>query len=79
MKAIMRLPDVPTTPEQWAVIAWLGIVLCAVIGLAGLYVSLNQPPAKADLALRLRYYSLAFLGLAAGIYAAKRLVAAFVR
>ena len=66
------------TPEQWAVIAWLAIVVFAAIGLAGLYVSWNPPADKAELALRLRAYSFAFLGLAAGIYAFKRFVRAFV-
>ena len=75
---MLRFPDVPTTPEQWAAIAWLAIILFAAIGLAGLYFSWNPPADKADLALRLRTYSFAFLGLAAGIYAFKRFVRALV-
>jgi len=47
-------------------------------GTVGLYFSFQAPPDKAQLAQQLRYSSLAFYGLAAVVYAVKRVVAFFV-
>ena len=74
---MMKFPDQPTTPEQWQVIAWSCILLFAVCGFVGLYFAWNAPAGKADLAIQLRNVSLAFWGLAAGIYAVKRVVEVF--
>jgi hypothetical protein len=73
-----KFPDEPTTPAQWRVIAWAGIVLLLVVGSVGFYFSFQAPPDKAQLAQQLRYYSLAFYGLAAAVYAVKRVVGFFV-
>lgn len=74
-----RLPDEPTTPAQWQVIAWAIIVVFVVIGSIGFYFSFQAAPEKAQLAQQVRYYSLAFYGLAAGVYAAKRIIGFFLR
>lgn len=69
----MRLPDVPTTPEQWNVIAWAGIAVFVIMGGVGIDFSLNPKQDDADLVLQLRKYSLICWGLAVGTYAVKRL------
>ena len=74
---VLRLPDEPTTPGQWQVIAWASIILFVIVGSVGFYYSYQAPPDKIDLARQLRTCSLAFYGLAAAVYAIKRLVAAF--
>ncbi len=68
----MRLPDEPTTPEQWQVIAWGCIVVFLLIGAVGLYYSLNAPEDKIDLARQIQYRSLAFWVMAAAVYGTKR-------
>ena len=73
-----KFPDEPTTRAQWRVIAWAGIVLLLVVGSVGFYFSFQAPPDKAQLAQQLRYYSLAFYGLAAAVYAVKRVLGLFV-
>ena len=75
---LSNYPDEPTTPAQWQVIACTAIVLFLVVGSVGFYFSFQAPPDKAQLAQQLRYYSLAFYGLAAAVYAVKRVVAFFV-
>jgi len=72
---LSNYPDEPTTPAQWQVIAWAAIVLFLVVGSVGLYFSFQAPPDKAQLAQQLRYSSLAFFGLAAAVYAVKRVIA----
>jgi hypothetical protein len=42
----MRYPDEPTTPEQWHVIAWFGIVVLIALGAVGVYFSMGAPPDK---------------------------------
>ena len=74
----LRLPDKPTTPAQWQVIAWAGIVLFVVVGSVGLYFSFHAPPEKVQLAQQLRSYSLTSYGLAVAVYAIKRIVAFFM-
>ncbi len=74
----MRYPDEPTTPEQWQVIAWGAVILLAVLGTIGMYYSFRASADKADVAAEVRYYSLACWGLAATIYAIKRLIEFFV-
>ena len=73
-----RFPDEPTTPQQLRVIAWATIVLFAVVGTVGFCYSFQAPPEKVDAAQQLRIYCLACYGLAAGVYAAKRLVGYFI-
>ena len=73
-----RMPDEPTTPGQWQVIAWASIILFVIIGSVGLFYSYQVPPDKIDLARQLRTYSLIFYGMAAAMYAIKRLIAFFV-
>ncbi len=43
----MRLPDEPTTPEQWEVILWGAIVVLFLLGAVGIYFSFGAAPAKA--------------------------------
>jgi len=71
-------PTKPTTPEQWQVIAWASIVVLLFLGSVGLYVSFQAPPEKIELARQLRHYSLVSYGLAAGVYATKRIVGYFL-
>jgi len=73
-----RLPDEPTTPGQWQVIAGACIVLFLVAGSVGLYLSFQAPPEKVEVARQLRNYSLAFYGLALGVYVIKRLIRLFL-
>ena len=69
----MRLP---TTPQQWNVIAWTGIAMFVLMGALGIYVSWNPKHYDADLVLQLRKYSLICWGCGGGIYGVKRLVTA---
>ncbi len=68
-----RLPTEPTTPEQWRVIVWASIVLLVIVGCVGLWFSLDPPAGKAGVAAQIRSLSFVCFGVAAGIYAAKRI------
>lgn len=71
----MRLPDEPTTPEQWEVILWGAIVVLFLLGAVGIYFSFGAAPAKAALTSRVRNIGLMCWGLAGVVYGAKRIIA----
>ena len=64
----MRSPDTPTTPEQFKVIFWATIIIFVGLGAIGMYFSWGAAPDKAELALKLRNYSLASWAIAAIVF-----------
>ena len=74
----MRLPDEPTTPQQWQVIAWSAILLAIVLGAIGFWCSYMAPAQKTDLAGQVRWCSFAAWGVAGALYLVKILVERFL-
>ena len=70
----MRYPDVPTTPEQWSVIAWSVIAILAALGVVAIYYSTGAAVAHPDAAQQLRHVGLDCWGLAIFIYVLKRVI-----
>jgi len=68
----MSRPDVPTTAEQWQVMAWGAIVLLVILGAVGLYVEWRAP--NIELAERARYLNFIAWSVALGIYLIKRVL-----
>lgn len=68
----MSRPDVPTTAEQWQVIAWGAIVLLVVLGSVGLYVEWRAPDVV--VAERARYLNFIAWSAALVIYLLKRVL-----
>ena len=73
----MKMPDEPTTVEQWQVIAWGAIFALAVLGFVAVWLSCEAPAGKADLAQEVRMGGLTSLGLAALVYGVKRTIELF--
>jgi hypothetical protein len=71
----MPLPNVPTTPEQWAVIAWTTALVLAVIGAVAFYFSTDAAPPND---VQLRQVALAAFGLAAFVLLAKWLIGRYL-
>jgi hypothetical protein len=69
----------PSTPGEWHVLAWAGMVLFLVLGSIGFYYAYHAPPEKAALAQKLQGYSCACYALAAGVYAINRGISWFVQ
>jgi hypothetical protein len=61
-----------TLSSQVQVIAWTIILIAVVLGAIGMWYSLGAPEAKADLAWKLRGYSLACWAFAAAVYVGYR-------
>jgi hypothetical protein len=73
-----RIPDQPTTPEQWQVIAWAAILALVGIASCGFYFSFHVPPERVAAAQSLRHLSISLLALASLIYVIKRVITHFV-
>jgi hypothetical protein len=71
------LPNERTTPEQWQIIIWGFIAVLILIGVVGLWCSLQAPPELAEISISVRYRSVFALVVAGLIYGIKRLVEAW--
>ena len=74
----MKLPDEPTTTEQWQVIAWGVVMVLVILGSVAICGSFGAPAARADLARQIRGYGLELWALAVAAYCVKRLIERFV-
>ncbi len=61
-----------TSSAELHVIVWVLITVSLALGSIGMWYSFGAPEAKADLAAKLRLYSLACWGFSAAIYGAYR-------
>jgi len=68
----MSRPDVPTTAEQWQVMAWGAIALLVILGSIALYVEWRTPDVV--VAERARYLNFLAWGVALVIYLFKRVL-----
>lgn len=68
----------PTTGMQLEVIVRTIIIVSIIMGAVGMWYSFGAPEAKADIAARLRGYSLACWAFAAVVYLGKRAWDSFI-
>jgi hypothetical protein len=62
----------PTSSAELQTIVWTIIVVALILGSIGLWYSFGAPEAKADVAAKLRFYSLACWAFAAAVYGGYR-------
>ncbi len=61
-----------TSSGELHTIIWVLIIVSLILGSVGMWYSFGAPEAKADVAAKLRLYSLACWGFSAAIYGAYR-------
>ncbi len=75
---MLRLPDVPTTAEQWKAIAWATIILLLIGGAGTLYFAIARAAKNPAAASGVRMYAFGMWGAAGLVYAIKRLIGAWL-
>ena len=70
----MFWPTKRTSLEQWEVIVWGVIIFFVLVGGVGLYISSRVPANKLDAAAHIRFVSFSSWGVAAVLYAGKRVI-----
>lgn len=73
----MYLRERPT-PEQWQAVAWMFIVVLAVMGMTGVWYGFSVPPDKLDIGNQLKGLGVVCLVLAIGAWGIKRGVEALL-